>query len=286
MKILGGSANPRLAKDLAQASQAALARCEVRQFPDDEVYVRVLDPLKGEDVVIVQTTHPNGRLVELLLLEAAAWDQGAASVTVVVPYFAYSRQDRAFQEGEVVSAKALADAIAAKADRVVTIDPHKEHILGFFGCETVGESAVPEIARVLGREGTNLILAPDRGAMERAEAAAKILGVDCDHLEKKRLSGDTVEITPKRLDVRGKSVAILDDIISTGGTIATAARELKRQGAQRVAAACTHGLFLPGSAERMRHAGVDLVLATDTIEGPWSKVSAAPAVARALSRLK
>ncbi|MHB8584826.1 MAG: ribose-phosphate diphosphokinase [Thermoplasmatota archaeon] len=285
MKILGGSASQRLAQELAKLRGEPLVGCEVRLFPDDEVYVRILDPLKGEDVVIVQTTYPSQKMVELLLLQGAAWAQGARTVTAVVPYFSYSRQDRSFQEGEVVSAKIIAEAIEARADRVVTIDPHKEHVLGFFGCETVGETAVPELAKALGHWGVDQILAPDKGALDRAQAAADALKVEFDHLEKRRISPEVVEITAKRLDVKGKSVAITDDIISTGGTIATAARELKRQGARRVAAACTHGLFLAGAEEKMRKAGVDAILSTDTIEGPLSVVSAAPAVSRALDRL-
>lgn len=281
-KILAGTASQRLGGELAKILGTSLTGVEVKTFPDGELYVRVLEDLRGKDVVIVQTTYPNDKLVELLLLQEAAHSQGATRITTVVPYYAYSRQDRAFLDGEVISAKVLAEVVAMKADRVITVDPHKEHILAFFGVEAHGPSAVPEIAERLRDRGVDLVLAPDKGALDRAEAAAKILGVAFDHLEKKRISGDVVEMKPKTLSVRGKTVAIVDDIISTGGTIATAATQLKVQGADRVIAACTHGLFLSGAEQRMRNAGCDEVFATDSIEGGLSGVSAAAAVARAL----
>jgi ribose-phosphate pyrophosphokinase len=282
MRIVAGSASKALAEKLSALLDAPLAPVEVKQFPDEEVYVRVDEDVRGEHVVVVQSTVPNAKLVELLLLLDACHARGADTVTAVVPYYAYSRQDRAFREGECVSAQALAELIEVKADRFVTVDPHKEHILGFFGVEAHAGTAVPELASRLKAEGVDLVLAPDKGALDRAEGAAKQLGVNFDHLEKTRVSGTEVRMEPKNLDVAGQTVAIIDDIISTGGTIATAAGELKKQGAARVVAACTHGLFLNNALERLTNAGCDAVLATDTIEGPASLVSAADAVARVL----
>jgi ribose-phosphate pyrophosphokinase len=284
MKIVGGSASGRAARELAGVLGADLVSVERKTFPDGEVYVRVDGQLRGEDVVVVQTTQPNDALVELLFLQEAAHDQGAASITAVVPYFAYSRQDRVFQGGEIVSAKAVAELIELKADRFITVDPHKEHILGFFGVEAHGVSAVPLLARHLEKAGVNTVLAPDKGALDRAEFAAKCLGADFDYMEKTRLSGTEVVMKAKRLDVKSKTVAIVDDIISTGGTIATAAAELKKQGAARVIAACTHGLFLNNAVDRLRAAGVDDIIATDAIEGPCSVVGCAPVIADVLAR--
>lgn len=282
MRIVAGSASQRLAHALAPLVGGSIASVESKAFPDGEVYVRLLDAVVGEDVVIVQTTYPNDKLVELLLLQDAVRRGGAASVTTVIPYYAYSRQDVAFKEGEVVSARTVAEYIQIKTDRVVTVDPHKEHVLGFFGVPTLAASAVPQLAEHLRAEGADLVLAPDKGALDRARLAAKHLDAPFDHLEKTRISGTEVRMSPKSLDVDGKTVAIIDDIISTGGTIATAAGELKRQGALRVVAACTHGLFLGDAIDRLRKAGCDAVVCTDTIEGPASHVSAARAVAEAL----
>lgn len=282
MKVLGGSASSRTARELAANLGADLVPVERKTFPDGEVYVRVDAQLRGEDVVIVQSSQPNASLLELLFLQEAAHDQGAARITAVVPYFAYSRQDRVFQHGEIVSAKAIAELIELKADRFVTVDPHKEHILGFFGIESHGVSAVPLLAKHLATQKVDTVLAPDKGALDRAEFAAKCLGADFDYMEKTRLSGTDVVMKAKRLDVRGKTVAIVDDIISTGGTIAMAAAELKRQGAKRVLAVCTHGLFLNNALDRLKGAGVDQVIATDTLENPVASVGCADAIADVL----
>jgi len=279
MKVVAGASSQRLSKELAGALGADLVNMERKTFPDGEVYVRLADSLRGEHAVLVSTTYPQNALVELLLLEEAAHSQGASEISVVVPYYAYSRQDRVFQEGEVVSAKAIAELLEIKADRFITVDPHKEHILGFFGIEAHGVSAVPLLAKHLGSHGVDTVLAPDKGALDRAQFAAKCLGAEFDYMEKTRLSGTEVVMKAKRLDVKGKTVAIVDDIISTGGTIATAAAELKRQGAKRVVAACTHGLFLGGALERLRAAGCDEVVCTDTIETPVSHVGAAEVIA-------
>lgn len=279
--IVAGSASRRLARELAEEIQAPLAEVEIKDFPDGEVYVRIASELAGRDVVVLNTTYPNARLVELMLLQAGARNGGAGRIVTVAPYYAYSRQDMAFKPGEVVSAEVLARHFSLDSDAFATVDPHKEHILKFMkGARSV--SAVPEIAERLRLDGVDLVLAPDKGARDRAEAAAHALGVPHDHLEKTRISGTEVRMAPKELRVEGKVVAIIDDIISTGGTIATAAGELKRMGARRVIAACTHGLFLSGAIERMKAGGVDHVLATDTIESAASEVSAAKAVARAL----
>lgn len=279
MKVLAGSSSRRCAKELAGILKADYVEVEQKVFPDGEVYVRVPERLRGEEVIIVQTTYPTPALLELLFLQEAAHDQGAASITAVVPYYSYSRQDQVFQEGEIVSAKAVAELIELKADRFITVDPHKEHILGFFGIEAHGVSAVPLLAKHLEKMGVDTVLAPDKGALDRAQFAAKCLGAEFDYMEKTRLSGTEVVMKAKSLDVRGKTVAIIDDIISTGGTIATASAELKRQGATRVIAACTHGLFLNNALPRLHANGCDQVIATDAIETQVSPVGVAPVIA-------
>lgn len=279
MKVVAGSSSQRVGKELAGILGADFVPVERKVFPDGEVYVRVEGALRDEHVVVVNTTFPTTSLVELLFLEEAAHDAGAREISVVVPYYSYSRQDRVFQEGEIVSAKAVAQLVELKADRFVTVDPHKEHILGFFGIEAHGVSAVPLLAKHLETKGVDTVLAPDKGALDRAQFAAKCLGAEFDYMEKTRLSGTDVVMKAKRLDVKGKTVAIVDDIISTGGTIAMAAAELKRQGAKRVIAACTHGLFLNNALDRLAGAGCDEVVCTDSIETPVSSVGCAEVIA-------
>ena len=285
--VLAGTASRPFAQELARLLGAHLVPGEAKRFPDGEGLVRILEPVKGHDVVVVQSTAPDPNLVELLLWQDAAWEAGARSVTSVIPYLGYARQDRSFAPGESVSSRAAARAISASTDRVVTVDPHKEEVLRFFGGKAHAVSAVPQLAAELARWGVDTVLAPDRGARDRAEAAARLIGARVDHLEKTRLSATEVRMAAKELDVRGARVAIVDDLIASGGTMLTAARELKAQGAQAVFAACTHGLFTGGAAPRLLSGGLDRILATDTCPVPdgVAMTSAAPAVVDALRTL-
>lgn len=285
MLIVPGPRSPLLAQRLATALGCPIAKLEHKRFPDGEEYVRVATPLRGEHAVIVQTTSPNENLVALLLLQDAVRRMGPREVTVVVPYFAYARQDRTFLEGESVSAEAVLKIIGQQADRVITVDLHRPATLGTLkGPQTANVSAVPAIAEHFRAAPPNVVLAPDKNALDRAKAAAKLLDAEVDHLVKKRVAPDTVELQAHELDVAGKRVLIVDDIISTGGTMVAAAQELRRQGATSTSAACTHGLFAPGALERLHAAGLEQIVATDTIEGPASSVSVASEVAKVLQR--
>lgn len=283
--VVAGSASGPFAARLAQEMGLPLARAEMRRFPDGEGYVRLLEDVRGLPAIVVQSTAPDANLVELLLWQDALREAGASRVTTVVPYMGYARQDRAFQPGEAISARAAALAVAATTDHLVTVDPHKEEVLRFFGGKARSVSAVPQLAAELSRWGVDIVLAPDKGARARAEEAARLVGARVDHLEKTRLSATEVTMRTKELDVRGARVAIVDDLIASGGTMVAAARELKAQGARAVYAACTHGLFTGNALPRILAGGIDRVLATDTcIAGTCScdVVSAAPAVADAL----
>jgi ribose-phosphate pyrophosphokinase len=283
--VVAGSASKPFAARLAQELGAGPVQAEAKRFPDGEGYVRLLGDVKGRDVLVAQSTAPDPNLVELLLWLDAAREAGARSVTAVIPYLGYARQDRVFQPGEAVSSRAVGRAIAAASDRVVTVDPHKEEILAFFGGKARSVTAVPQLAATLGSWGVDAILAPDKGARDRAAGAARLLKVPVDHLEKTRLSATEVRMAPKDLDVRGRRVAIVDDLIASGGTMLTAARQLKQQGATAVYAAATHGLFTGNALPNLLSGGLDRILVTDTwLPGPCScdLVSAAPAVAAVL----
>jgi ribose-phosphate pyrophosphokinase len=282
MYVLGGTSAKNVARNLANKIQQPLLQATYKRFPDDEFYVRVLDKIAGEDVLIVQTAYPDPKIVELLLMQDAVHDAGAKKITVVLPYFGYSRQDKRFEEGEAISARAIAQHISMHADCVITVDPHKEHILKFFSVPAYSCSAVSTIAQHLKEKNIDFVLAPDKGAKERAKEAATLIDCEYDYLEKTRIDGTTVKITPKKLDARGKHVAIIDDIISTGGTMANSIKELKKQGAKTVSIACTHGLFVGGAKEKLLSADCDEIISTDTIETEFSKVSAADCIAEIL----
>jgi ribose-phosphate pyrophosphokinase len=215
-------------------------------------------------------------------MQDAVHEAGAKKITVVLPYFGYSRQDKKFEEGEAISSRAVAQHISMHADFVITVDPHKEHILKFFSVPAYSCSAVSTIAQYLKEKNIDFILAPDKGAKDRAKEAATLINCEYDYLEKTRIDGTTVKITPKKLDARGKHVAIIDDIISTGDTMANSIKELKKQGAKTVSIACTHGLFVGGAKEKLLSADCDEIISTDTIETEFSKVSAADCIAEIL----
>jgi len=282
MLILGGTSAKNIAGNLATSLHQPLLQATYKRFPDDEFYIRVLEPIAGEDVLIVQTAYPDPKIVELLIMQDAVHDAGAKRIMVVLPYFGYSRQDKKFEEGEAISARAIAQHISLHADSVITVDPHKDHVLKFFTVPAYSCSAVPTIAQYLKEKNIDFILAPDKGAKERAKEAATLINCEYDYLEKTRIDGFTVKVTPKKLDARGKHVAIIDDIISTGSTMAHSIKELKRQGAKSVSIACTHGLFVGGAKEKLLAADCDEIISTDTIETEFSKVSAAECIAETL----
>ena len=287
MKVVGGSASLALARALSSELRADLVDVTFERhpggFPDGERYVRLLGPVAGEHVVLVQSTWPDPKIVELLLLMDAARDAGARRLTAVVPYFGYGRQDKRFLDGEAVGAKTLAKHIALDADELLTMAVHNPDILHMFPIRAREVSGMPALGRYLKRADVDVLLAPDQGALRHVREAASVSGKPYDHLEKERIDSYTVRITPKKLDVRGKSVAIVDDVISTGGTIATTAKELRTQGARRVLALCIHGLFVGKAAENLK--ACDEVVATDTVPSAWTKVSVAPEFAAAIRAL-
>jgi ribose-phosphate pyrophosphokinase len=284
MYILGGTSAQNVAKNLAKELQQPLLQATYKRFPDDEFYLRLLDDISGEDVVIVQTAYPDQKIIELFLMQDAVHDAGAKKITVVLPYFGYSRQDKKFEQGEAISARAIAQHISLHADSVITVDPHKEHILKFFTTPAYSCSAVSSLADYVKKQSIDFVLAPDKGAKQRAQEAAARINCDYDYLEKTRIDGTTVKVTPKKLDVHGKKIVIIDDIISTGGTMAHSIKELKKQGAKHVSVACTHGLFIGGAKEKLISAGCDEIIATDTIQNEFSKVSVASCIAETFLR--
>jgi ribose-phosphate pyrophosphokinase len=277
--IVGGSASKTVADDLTKILKGKLVNTTSKRFPDSELYVRILDDIKGKDVIIVQTTYPDPNIIELFLLQNAVEEAGAKNISIVIPYYGYARQDTKFQDGEPISAKALAKLISINVDKVITVDPHKEYILDFFSTPAHSCTAVPEIAKYLKNKEVDMILAPDKGAMNRAKEASKIINCDFDYMEKTRIDGTTVEIKPKNLDSQNKNVAIIDDIISTGGTMAKSIKELKKQGAKEVFVACTHGLFAGDAIKKLTSAGCNEIISTDTIISEFSKVKIAPSIA-------
>lgn len=282
MIVVGGTASKMLSGELAKSLNCKLANVEIKRFPDEECYVRILDDISAEEVVVVQNTYPDPNAVELFILQDAIYEFGPSRIITVVPYFGYARQDKKFKEGEAVSARAMAKHISVLSDLVLTIDIHNISVLSEFSVPVENLSAMGAIGKFLAENSVDVVLSPDAGSKNRARVAAESAGCGWDFLEKTRLDGKTVEMKPKNLDVNGKTVAIVDDIIATGGTVITAAGQLKEQGASKVIAACTHGLFTSGAMDKLE-AACDMVVSTDTLERQTSKISVASVISEFIS---
>lgn len=282
MFIVSGSSSRDLAKELARALDCPLIQAATTRFPDGECYTRIDAESLNDDVVIVQNTYPDGNLVEMFLLQDAVRGLGAKSITLVIPYFGYARQDRVFKPGEPTSAKIMAKHLDMECDRVITIDIHKESVLDYFTCPHQDLKAATVIADYFKDRKIDIVLAPDIGAAGRAKDVGDRLGVPSDHLQKTRLSGTEVRIAPANFDCTGKRVLIVDDMIATGGTIVAASFALREAGAASVSVACTHGVFVNNAIERLTSSTLDAVLCCNTLENQVSNISVAQLIADAL----
>jgi len=282
MIVISGSSSRRLSEDLARELGAEVIHASIKRFPDDECYVRIEHDSLDREAVIVQNTYPDRAIIELFLLQDAARGLGVEKLITVIPYFGYARQDKRFNPGEAISAKVMAQHIQLNSSKVITVDIHTPSILQWFDrAEAEEVSAVTSIGKYFAGWGIDTVLAPDKGAAIRAEGVASIIGAEWDHLVKTRISGEEVKVAPKKLDVSGKKVLIVDDIISTGGTIMAATSQLKQNGAREVIAACTHGLFVGGALEKLKKV-CDEVISTNTIESEVSRISVASQIAGVL----
>jgi ribose-phosphate pyrophosphokinase len=292
MKIILGPASTALAEKIAELTGYEKVSVAYKTFPDGENYIRLEGNVQDEHVVIVQTTcaPQDNRLMQLAFMAAAAKKSNARKVTAIVPYLAYARQDKIFLAGENVSIETVAHMLkAAGVDALVTVNIHAESTLSRFPFPAKTLSAIPLLAEYFVQKGCKkaFALAPDKGAMYIAQQAQSVLGGEAGHLEKQRdrYTGQTSQ-TGKGLNVKGQTVIIFDDIISTGGTIVGAAKILRELGAAHVYTACAHGLLVGDAEKRILDAGVEEVVATDSVPSHISKVSLAPLIAKALKALE
>ncbi len=280
--VIGGSSSTKLAQDLAVTLNAEYLPSNTKRFPDGECFLRLEKESIDDDVVIVQNSSPDGNLVELFLLQDAAYALGAKRIINVIPYFGYARQDERFNKGEPLSAQVMVDHIMLSCDKVVLVDIHNIDIMDWFDeVDVVNTFAAPAIGRYFKDSAIDLVLAPDQGALQRAHLVSEALNCESDYMIKTRLSSTQVHMVPKSIDCNNKKVLIVDDIISTGGTIVAATEELKKAGARSVYAACTHGLFIGNALDRLKK-HCDKIVCANTLESEVSVVSVAPEVAKAI----
>ncbi|MGC9106084.1 MAG: ribose-phosphate diphosphokinase [Thermoprotei archaeon] len=289
MIVLGGPAHNGIGKNLARLINAEFYEVEHKVFPDGESYVRIPIDVMGKDVIVVQSTYypQDKHIIELLLMTEALDDLKANSVTAVVPYLAYSRQDRRFRHGEALSVKTVLQVIRKSgANALIVVEPHHYDALSHFEGDARAADPMPELAAAFKDVKDAFVLAPDKGALERAQRFAEALGVEFDHLEKlrDRVTGQVSLVTKPTEKIKGKSVIIVDDIISTGDTMALAAKAAYDAGAKEVLAAAVHGLFVSkDSVKKLKDAGIKRIVVTNTIPQSSSEVEVvdvSPAIAR------
>ena len=291
MKIILGPSSRELSEEIAELSGFGKVPVVSRVFPDGESYVRLESSVRAEHVAIVHTTSKpqDSNLMQLAFMANAAKRNGAKKVTAIVPYLAYARQDKIFLEGENISIETIAAMLkAAGIDQLITVNIHAETALANFPFPAKTLTAIPLLAEYFIKKGFKkaFALAPDKGAMYIAQQAQQILVGEAGSLEKHRdrHTGETTQ-TATHLNIKGKAVIILDDIISTGGTIVGAAKILREKGATRIYAACVHGLLVGDAEKRILDSGVEEIVATDSIPSKNSKVTLAPLLSEALKAL-
>ncbi len=296
LRVFTGTAHPKLAQDICAHMGVPLGAASLQRFPDGEINLKVECDVRGADVFVVQPTCPpvHENLFELLSFADCLRRASADRITAVIPDYGYARKDRK-DEGRVpINAKLVANLlVAAGYNRVVAIDLHAAQIQGFFDIPVDHLYARPVIidrVRQLGAESP-MVVSPDVGGVKLARAYAKDLECDLAIIDKRRISGDTTVIEHIIGDVKGRDVLLVDDMVSTGGSIVDAARIVKQKGANSVFIIATHAVLAGKAVERLNAADVEKILFADTIPLPDSKiarletVSIAQLLARAIDRI-
>ncbi len=296
LALLSGSSHPDLSHKISRILGVPLTHAQVGRFPDGEVDVKVHDDIRAKDVFILQPTCPpvNEALVELLTLIDCCKRSSVGRVTAVMPYFGYARKDRK-DEGRVpITAKVVANCLTvAGVDRVLTMDLHAAQIQGFFDVPVDHLYAKPVFKEAFSflQPGSAVVVAPDAGGIKMARAYAQTLGLHFAIVDKRRMGPDQVASEHLIGEVEGKDVILVDDMISTAGTITDAARMVRKHGAGRIYIAATHGLFVGKAIERIKAAELEAVYVTDSVRPRTDLpafvdvLSVAPLLAEAIRRI-
>jgi len=276
LQVFSGTSNPVLAQEICDYLQVPLGAASIERFPNDELCLRIEQNVRGSDVFVVQSmSEPVDQHIMQLLIMIDALRRGSADrITAVVPYFAYAKQEKKTAPREPISAKLVANLLTvAGADRVLTVDLHAAAIEGFFDIPVDhlrGAAILADYVRSLGLQNI-VVVSPDAGGVARANDFRYRIGASLAIIAKQRLRPDAVEVIEMVGDVRGRTAVIVDDMISTGGTLLEAAHLLRQRGAAAVYVVATHAILAGNAAERMRSGVLDSAIVTNTIAVPESK---------------
>lgn len=277
MDLILTPSSPLLGKRIANELRIKFSPVTYKRFPDGELYVRVESPESQHIVVCSINSSEDFVLLNLL------FDAIKGEIIAVIPYMGYARQDREFLKGEAVSIRAIAKILEERVEKIITVNIHSEKAKeNFRKLEDV--DAMP----LLGEKFKNddvVMISPDKGSAERVKIAAKFANCDWDWLEKRRVDAQTVEINPKSVEVKDRRVLIVDDIISTGGTVVEAAKKLYELGAKSVECACIHAILADFAAIKLFSNGIQNIVATDTVEKIFSKITVSKILAEKIREL-
>lgn len=302
MKLLSGTANADLSKAISEVLDIPLTKVDVERFLDQEIFVKINENVRGEDIFLIQSTAApaNDHLMELLIMMDALVRASANRITAVIPYYGYARQDRKTGGRTPISAKLVANMIVkAGAHRVLTLDLHAGQIQGFFDIPTDNLFAQPVFERDITeqyskKERDNIMfVSPDTGGVVRTRSVAKRFNADIAIVDKRRPKAGQSEVMNIIGDVEGRNCILLDDIIDSGGTLCNAAMALKDKGAASVSAYITHGVLSGPAVERITNSVLTEVVITDTISQPEAvkncdkirEVSVATLIGEAIRRI-
>ena len=285
--VIGGGASKDLAKRLARKLKAVYIQTETKIFPDGESKVTLGKIPKKSVILVVQSTYPPVDTNLLQVLSIISQVRKISSRTfAIIPYMGYARQDKQFLSGEVITMSVVAKMLqSVGAKKVIVVDIHSNTALNHFNIPTENVSAVPELAKYFKKLNLKnpLVVSPDMGGYSRSKKFASLLKTDFIVLKKHRdRKTGRVSIQTAKVDVQGKDLILVDDIISTGGSIIKAAQFLKKQKCKRVFVACTHGLLVEGAEKKIRKAGVSRIISTNTIPGNTSKVDVSGILAKSV----
>ncbi len=290
LMVFTGNANPDLAKKIVDHLGMPLGNVSVSQFSDGEIAVELHDNVRGRDVFVVQSTcaPTNDNLMELIVMVDALRRASAGRITAVVPYFGYARQDRRVRSARVpITAKVVADMmVGVGVDRVLTVDLHAEQIQGFFDVPVDNVYGSPVLLEDIEAQKFEdlIVVSPDIGGVVRARAVAKQLGIDLAIIDKRRPRANVAEVMHIIGEIEGRTCLLVDDIIDTAGTLCSAAKALKAQGAKKVVAYCTHPVLSGKAIENLNNSELDQLVVADSI--PLSQAAQECSRIRSLSLSK
>ena len=277
LKIFSGRSNPLLAKQIAQFLDRDLGEISIHTFSDGELWIKYEENIRGHDVFIVQSTNsPSENIIELSLMVDAAVRASADTVTVVIPYFGYGRQDRKDQPRVPISSRVMIDILTAMGtDRIITMDLHSTQIQGFAKIPFDNLYSRSVLFNSIKDENldpdNSVVLSPDIGSVKMSQGYAKNLGMHFALIDKRRYEPNKAEISHLIGDLNGKDVLIIDDMIDTAGTTVNAAEAALKQGAKSITAVATHGVLSGPAMERLSESNIKKIIVTDTIAIPKEK---------------